>query len=324
MTSTGQFRHHRLGVWLGQDLCEPILNALESSSLKPVAIAGTGPTISARADALELTLEDDVRNLCRDDIDAVLIADPGLAIDAETLATMMRETTRHACRIWTLTPRPAAYSETDQLLKAGPLPKPIPLLRDLSAMQGLRDCLDTFGRIDAIQVSMNAPPPMGTGPGRLHDALDLLQDIMGTPHSVHAAEPAEHGDARSIGRNTFVIARYPDGRVAGINASNKGGAFTRSVTAWGEGGHITWKDGRVDWTDADGRSVEHPSDTTSPRQDMPAQLVEAMQRRLDQPIINVTEDRQIDVLATLETCMLALRTGETEHVDRVRGVFDRV
>ncbi|MCH2162586.1 MAG: hypothetical protein MK085_12030, partial [Phycisphaerales bacterium] len=311
-------------AWLGEELCDPLGGPIHDSHIDLVAIGGAGPISIRFAETAGLERKDDPRTLLQSGANAVLIADPTLKLGVESLAPLMREAHRNGIHVCTLIPRPASYSEAGELLQAGPLPRPIPLTRDLSSGQGLLDAMRNFGRIDAIQVGLDTIPPIGTALDRLYDGFDLLHAILGAPRSVHAAESTRpSGSKADSHRNIMAIVRYADGPVASIAATNDGGEFSRSVTAWGESGRISWRNGHVDWIDPSGKAVERDV-TTTPEQSLPEQLIEALDRIANTPAPDQTEPRQVEVLACVEACLLALRTGETESVDRFRSVLDRL
>lgn len=315
----------RIAAWLGEALCEPLGTTLCRSPIDLAAVAGAGPGSAAFAEANGLEHLADPRALLQLDVDTLLIADPTLDVGAESLAALMREAAHKGTRICTLTPRPASYSEAGDLLQAGPLPRPIPLTRDLAEGRNLLGAMESFGRIDTIQVGLDTSRPLGTCLDRLYDAFDLLHGLMGEPRSVHAAEPIRpSGTTDGESRNIMIIARYPDGQVAGISTSDGGGVFSRSITAWGEGGRLHWRNGRVDWVDPNGKTVEQDDQPQVASPGLPDQLIDAVARISTLPAPTQTESRQVETLACVEASLLALRTGETESVDRIRSVLGRL
>ena len=315
----------RIAAWLGEALCGSVGTPLSESRIDLAAVAGAGPESASFAEAHGLEYLADPRALLQLAVDTVLIADPTLDIGSESLAALIREASHKGTRICTLTPRPASYSEAGDLLQAGPLPRPIPLTRDVAEGRGLLDALDSFGRIDSVQLELDTTRPHGTCLDRIYDAFDLLHGLLGTHRSVHAAEPIRPSTPSGEStRNITIIARHVDGQVAGISASDGGGRFSRSLTAWGEGGRLHWRNGRVDWIDPDGKPVEQDDQSPAMSPEFPEQLVEAVVRISMAPSPTQTEPRQVETLACVEASLLALRTGETESVDRIRSVLDRL
>jgi predicted dehydrogenase len=123
----------------------------------------------------------------------------------------------------------------------------------------------------------------------------------------------------------MAIARYGDGRVASISAGDDAGGWSRAVTIWGSSGRLRWIDGVLDYSDGSTASREaRPSEDADPIQRFADELAESISHVITTPLPTCTDNRRIDVLSAVEACMLSVRTGEQESVERVRNVLDRV
>ena len=318
----------RLAAWLTDALAEPISAALMNAGIELKAAAGDGTQHIARIEESDIAIEicTDPRDLLRQDVDAVLIADPALSLDTEILATMINDADRNDTRLFTLTPRPAEFAEAIHLRAAGHLPRPVPLIRDFALGRAIFDAASSFGTVDAVQVSLDTTWPCGNCSGRLFDGFDILQEFLGTPLTVEAASSGRiREEAGPILERVMAIARYPDGRVASVSAGDDAGGWSRAVTIWGPSGRLRWIDGVLEFSDGTTSSCEpRTRKELDPVEQFSAELAESIAYVSTQPRPSINASRRIDVLAAVEACMLSVRTGERESVERVRAVFDRV
>lgn len=299
---------------------------MEDAGITLVAVAGNGRYITELAEQRGIEFCSDPKELIREDVDAVLVADPALSLDTEAIATMMQQTSRIGARLFTLTPRPAEFSESSRLLAAGPLPRPLPLMRDFALGRSLFDAATSFGAIDAVEVSLDAAWPCGSCAGRLFDAFDILYELLGTPNSVEAvASRPPNKEAGPELQRVLAIARYNDGRAASISVGDDAGGWSRAVTIWGNSSRVRWIDGVVDYSDGKVSSREaRPAEEVDLKAQFAKELAESVCHVLKAPPSVSTNERRIDVLSAVEACMLSVRTGEHESVQRVRSVLDRV
>ena len=84
----------RLAAWLAEALVEPLCKALDRAGITLVAAAGNGQHIASLGEKRAIEVCSDPKELLRDDVDAVLVADPALGLETEVVATMMQQAAR--------------------------------------------------------------------------------------------------------------------------------------------------------------------------------------------------------------------------------------
>ena len=162
--------------------------------------------------------------------------------------------------------------------------------------------------------------------GRLFDAFDILQEFLGTALSVEATSSRRTSiEPGPRLQRVMAIARYADGRVASVTAGDDAGGWSRAVTIWGASGRLRWIDGVLEYSDGSVTSREaYPGEEIEPMNRFADELAESIAHVITTPLPRTTDNRRIDVLSAVEACMLSVRTGEQESVERVRSVLDRV
>ena len=315
----------QVAAWLAPELADEMCAALANAGIDLRLVAGEGPHIAKLKSDHGIETCNDPRHLFAENINCVMVADPDLALDTETIATMARESTRAGIRFCSLIPRPVEFTELLQLHDSGALPRPVPLMSDSSQGRVFLSDVASFGSIDSIHVSFDTERPFGSSSSRLYDAFDILQSLMGTPVSVDAASPARHGEQkhRNI-RQVMAIARFDDGRVASVNAGGNCGGWSRRITVWGENGRMSWSDGVVEYSDEPADISNGSQIKKVPPLSFAQELCESISKCTTSPPIPDDHERQLMILSTIEACRLAMKTGEPESVQGVRDILRRV
>ena len=313
----------RIGAWLAPELAEGMYTALSNAGITLQLAAGEGPYIAKLNDEHGIEVCNDPRKLFSADVSCVLMADPDLALDTETIATMCRESSRAGVQFCSLIPRPVEFTELLQLHDSSTLPRLVPLMSDTLQGRTFLSDVASFGPIDSVHISFDTHRPFGSSSSRLYDAFDVLQTLMGTPIAVDAASPARHGEHRNI-RQVMSIARFDDGRVASVNAGGNCGGWSRSITVWGENGRMSWADGIVEYSGDPAESAKETALKTPASPTFPEELSESIIRCIATSPAPDDHERQLLVLSTVEACRLAMKTGEPESVQGVRDILRRV
>lgn len=295
--------------------------ALTRRGIEVVGLAGERPELARLAEAIGVSYHTDPRSLIGCDVDAVLIADPTLSIDASVIEAMMVEASRSHTRLLTLTPRPATFAEAMLLRTVSTLPRPIGLLGDLVIGRAFFDAMREFGAPESMQLAFDSMNHCGSPASRLYDAFDVLQELFGGPRSIAAVVG---GTGRISG-----LALYGDGRSATFSVGSDAGDCSRSMTVWSDGARFRWMNGVMQFSD--GRLEESETDTNSEcgetieaSERVASELAESVGWIVGQELGAEREERRMDVLAAVETCMLAVRTGERESVEQLRAAMNRV
>ncbi len=317
----------RIACWVGDALL-PACAALASDDRLTIVALG-GPTADAVDFAARLGIPhlDDPRQLAATTgIDAVVLMDPERRIPADELTAVM--SAAHDRPLLSMAVRPGGLSafldESFPLPGNAPLPLPIPWFRGLRRGRRLLEAAETFGPPASASIEITGPGPDGLLTTRLLDAFDLLSAWFGLPAVVEACGIRPIGVSEAPIRRLFAIARYPDGRAASVSVGADGGRHQRSVSLHGAAGRLRVVDDGMDWSDAEGGTVEFeppgPPRQTEPAEDL-AESIDAIVRGL---VPVRPAEATLDLLAVCEACMLSARTGEPEAIERVRRMLDRV
>ena len=312
----------RIAAWLAPSIAAPMAKALTSRGIEVVGLAGDRPELAGLAESMGVSYHTDPRSLIGCDVDAVLIADPTLGMDASVIEAMMVEAARSHTRLLTLTPRPATFGEAIRLRTVSTLPRPIGLLGDLVIGRAFFEAVRGFGAPESMQLAFDSMNHCGSPASRLYDAFDVLQELFGGPKSIAASVG---GTGRISG-----LALFGDGRSATFMVGSNAGDCSRSMTVWSEGTRFRWLDGVMRFSD--GRREESETDTeiddgmkrAGADERAMGELAESVGWIVGQAVVAEREGRRMDVLAAVETCMLAVRTGERESVEQLKDAMNRV
>lgn len=316
-----------VACWTGEDMLGTLRSIIARPGLECVALGGDSPAVRSQAQAFGVPHHDDLRALAgTSEAQAIVLMDPRRPLEPEVLAAVMSAAGPRP--ILSMAMRPSGLSafldEHSPFPDAASLPRPIPSFRAVVRGRRLIDAAETFGVPDSATVEVGGPGPEELLGTRLLDAIDLLSIWFGIPAFVQASavQPIGGGDAPP--RRLFVIARYPDGRVASITVGADGGRHQRSVSLLGAGGRLRCVDGAIDWTDASGTTVEFEASPPASADDLAIELAESIRSAIADRLPGRSAATSLDFMAVGEACRLAARTGEPEAVDRVRGMLARV
>jgi hypothetical protein len=214
-------------------------------------------------------------------------------------------------------PRPALARPFDAC-------RPLARFRGVPAIRHVRDTLAAFGPIGSALVRCEGSGAEGSLGSRVMDALDLLHDLLGEPESVYAAAtaPGEAGHESDLSRWTgdaSLTARYADGAVAGVFASERG-AWGREATLVGEGGVLRLTEGAFEWR-GPGGDVRDSWTAPAHEAGAAAAIAASVMRMLDP---HAPVEPPIDgesILAAAHAAVLSARTRSAESPATMRRMI---
>lgn len=316
-----------IACWAGEALL-PVLRALiEDGRFSIVAVGGTTAEGREIAAALDVPHHDDPRLLATTpDAEAVVLMDPDRRLSAEELVAVMSAAQDRP--LLTMATRSGAVGalmdEASDWPVNAPLPRPVPWFRGLGRGRRLLEAMAAFGTPLSASVEVTGPGPEGMLATRLLDGFDLLGEWFGFPVVVDACGLRAPGAGDGGVGRLLVLARYADGRAASVIAGADGGRHQRSVTLHGEAGRLRMVDGGIDWSDEHGRSVEFEAPGPPCGRDLADDLADSIEAIVRGLVPPRPRDVTLELLAVCEACMLSMRTGEPETIERVRRMLGRV
>jgi len=322
-----------VACWVGEALLPALRAMVADDRLAIVAMGGTGAGSRDLATEFGVPHHDDPRQLAGTaGVEAIVLMDPDRRIPAEELSAVMSAAQDRP--LLTMATRPGGpttfLEESLPLPGGGHPPLPVPWFRGLRRGRRLLEAGEAFGSPMSASVEVTGPGPAGLVATRLLDAFDLLGQWLGLPAVVDACgvRPFGDGSGSKAGDATpvrlHVLARYPDGRVASVVAGADGGRHQRVVTLQGDAGRLRMVDDGIDWSDAEGRCVEFAPSGGPGENDLADDLVESIEAIVRGLVPLRPMEATMDLLAVCEACMLSMRTGEPETIDRVRRMLGRV
>jgi predicted dehydrogenase len=313
--------------WVGDALLPTLRVMADDERFRVVAVGGTSADVSDLAKSLGVPHHDDPRQLAATpDVDAVLLMDPERRIPDDELTAVISSAQDRP--LLSMATRPggvtAFVDEASPLPGTGPLPLPVPWFRGLRRGRRLLEAAEAFGAPVSASIEVSGPGPEGLLSTRLLDAFDLLTAWFGLPASVEACAVRASISTDVVPGRIFVIARFADGRAASVIAGADGGRHQRSVTLHGVSGRLRMVDDGTDWSDLEGRTVEFEPSSPPGENDLAIDLLESVEAIVRGLVPMRPVDATMDLLAVWEACMLSVRTGEPETIERVRRMLGRV
>ena len=212
------------------------------------------------------------------------------------------------------------------LAAAGTLPVVEPLLRHTTLGASLRDALSTFGPVQTALFAARGASAFGGLGARLHDALDLLGDILGEPETIdcavagpRAASGVRAAPADDLARLSGALTahlRFETEASAVLSLSDQAGRWFRGLSLAGESGLIRFDDHGFEWIDPSGRIVEQTPATAAgadPAERLADQIIAALAR--PEP---VPPPARVRTLAVAGAAILSARTGQPEAPATIR------
>lgn len=240
--------------------------------------------------------------------------------------------------VLSLEPAPArldALAEGGWLARPGP-PRPIDAVRPLArfragpSMRHARDMLAAFGPIRAAWVRAEGTPAAGSLGSRLADVLDLLNDLLGEPDSIHAAATEldtsrPEDDLSALSAEVTATLRYRSGAAASVAASDRSSRWLREATIFGPEGVVRIADERFTWHDPAGllRDEWRTGDARSDASPQAAAAAESIERALDPHTPAEPPSDPERILAAAHAAVLSARTRSAESPQTILRLFSR-
>jgi hypothetical protein len=209
-----------------------------------------------------------------------------------------------------------------------------PLVRHGAAFREATELLETFGAVGSAWVECLSGGVEGSLGAGLYGAFELVHGIMGEPETVEAAyvSPgpgrAVHALAgetlRELHGDAVCTLRFADGRAAGVVASDRAGAWSRTLSLIGPGGRLRVWDGGFEWVNASGERVDQSRARAGP--DLMSAGVGAiaagLSRLLDAGLSPPPPSDHATVLTMTQAALLSCRTGQAESPSTIRRMAD--
>lgn len=249
--------------------------AREGARAAELRVIGAGSPERGRSTAVAADLAgadgaslDDLRaTIAGADADVFWILSPGgFGSGGEDAAALLAAHERGA-RVVSLEPMPALATDlgsrawTDGLVRAVDIPAIAP---DWPGPP--QEVLASVGPARTVALEWWSTPEEGTLAARLFGAMELVLRLMGEPESVDAAYAGpEQGRAvhalpgeslRGLRGDLTANLRFSEGRAGTLALSDRGGAWSRSVSLLGPGGRVRVRDEVLEWIGMDGAPVE--------------------------------------------------------------------
>lgn len=336
----------QMAVWTSLERV-PLVRAVAQACGMSISHAGCPDASQTRRVASELGAapEDDLRRLMVDPPgergaaslpSVVLIAD--LAADTEIDARMLTQASTRGVRIATLEPLPASalglgsggWSEGVNSA-AQTARRFVPALRTSQPMRDAQEMLGQFADAAAASVESICGPAEGTLGGRLFDALDVVQSLIGEAETVTASYTPAPGLPGAPGETLLglsgtigVTLRFSGGRTATVFASDRGASWRRSVTVLGPKGRFTASDAGFEWRDATGAVVDTSMKPEAPTWTAAEMIARAVARLADPHAPVEAPGDLVGVLSMCQAALLAARTGQSESPATIRRMAGMV
>ncbi len=207
-------------AWIASTQTDLLLEVQKLKDLKCIAVGTSDLNSSTEiANALKTEHCADLRTMITQYEDALLwIAEPS-AYDS-SLCELLRSRTAPS-----ITSTPLTGSLMELVDEAGKIPAAfyVPLLRRSKPHGELLDDIEQFGLPELLHITMTCSQSEGTLSARLFDAMDFIDNVIGTPETIHAicdskVVPEEACDLRG---NMTVHLKFADQRSATLLLSDQ-------------------------------------------------------------------------------------------------------
>lgn len=264
-------------------------------------------------EALDLTPGDDLRKMLIDAPAQFLLLATAAAAGRDDLQLARQQSVHVIC----LTP-PAAQAGDLLEYPRGQEPSGrlvhAPMLRMSPAWLSAADPQELLGTIESLSLAALGTMNQGTLYARLHDAMDLVIDLMGLPDSIDAAltgplpEPPE--SLRGLTGSLTAHLRFADQAGATLHLSDQGHIWYRQAQIIGKQGQLVLGDHVYHLvTEQTNEATESADVQTSMHVD--ALIARQWQWMVDHQVgPEVADARQ--VLACCQAALLSCRTGQGE------------
>ena len=284
-------------AWIAPSQTDLLLEVQKLKGVQCVAV-GTSELNASTEIASALNTEHcaDLRTMVTKFDDALLwIAEPS-AYDS-SLCELLRSRTSPSI---TSTPLTGALMELVDEAGKTPAAFYVPLLRRSNTHGELLDDIEQFGLPELLHITMTCAQGEGTLSARLFDAMDFIDNIIGTPETVYAACDSEvvPEEACDLRGNMTVHLKFADQRSATLLLSDHA-EWRRSVYAVNKGHSLLMED------DVSLASLIHGAIASSNE-------FSSGHTHADAP----------RVLALCEAARLSCLTGAPEHSSSILGMFD--
>ena len=284
-------------AWIAPEQAELLADVAKTANMKLIAV-GTSNQTDATTLATKLKAEqcNDLRSMVTHYDDAVLwIGEPG-AYDIS-----LCEILRHRSKV-AVTTTPLSGSMDELVAEAGqsPAAKFVPLMRRSAGYGEAADDIEQFGQPTSAHCTMLCSNVEGTLWSRLFDAMDFIDQLFGTPESVHAfLEGGKVPDEPSELRGHMTVnLQFQQQKCATMLLSDQA-PWKREMQMIGNGHAIVIDDG--------GKS--------------PATLIaDGITATLSERQTLTTADAP-RILALCEAARMSCLTGSSEHPHRVLEMF---
>jgi len=326
-------------AWLREEQTSLLRDVARRAGLEIVGAGGpekgrqTGP-----ARELGTAAVGDLRAvLASADVELVVLAAPGgfggSSEDVEALVAARRR----GVRVAAMEPAPGSALElaggwlegTGSMRPVDSI-RHVPLARHAPAFRDALELLDTFGEFRSLAFESWRSSAHGTLGSALYGAADLILSVMGEPERVDAAHRSLDGartrserTLRDLSGEISANMRFPDGRIAGLIASDQGGRWERCLTLVGPRGRLRVHDFGYEWIGLDGEIVDS-STRESPDGDPAAEVISEQIRWLLDPAKPAPAPSDVvGVYAVAQAALLSASTGAGESPATIRRVTSK-
>lgn len=273
------------------------------------------------ADALGVKLHDDLRKMLVDHPGQHLLLATGEGVGAAEL----KQARESAATVAALEPLAPETAEAEALGpgaggagSAGGVAI-LPSLRATPAWLSAAEPLQALGKLRSVQVASLGPQPAGTLHARLHEAVEMLLHLLGTPLTVDAAltggpsEPPEN--LAALTGDLTAHLRFGHGAAAVLHASDRSATWSRRIVVLGEEAQLTLDDVSYSLLSATGQvldTLKAPVQAADP-----ADLIARQWRRLIEAGLPPEWGalKPVDPKAISSCCRAALLSCRTSQIE---------
>lgn len=286
------------------ELIRRVLGKLPELRIEAVGGPGRGP-LADLADALGVKPTDDLRKMLIDFPSRYLL----LATVEDVGPAELKAAREGGTMIVSLEPL-----DRDQLgLEAYPNAMFAPALRASPGWISAAEPLEVLGRVRSIQVTSMGPRWAASLYARLHEAVEMLAHLLGSPLTVDAClsgGPTEPPD-RLAAITGDLTAHLRFGTAAAVlHASDHSPLWSRRVSIRADAGQLTFDDLSYSLVDASGKMVDGLAAAAGPVD--PADLIARQWRRQIEGGAPPIPADPVAVEACCEAALLSCRTGQLE------------
>jgi len=304
-------------VWcdgLRSALVERVLGRLADRSVAAIGGPRRGP-LADTADALGAKLHDDLRKM--------LVDHPGkhllLATSEGVGPPELIQARESAASIAALDPIEAAEAAGVEIPGNSSTVWMLPSLRATPAWLSAAEPLQVLGKLRSVQIASLAPRSAGTLHARLHESMEMLLHLLGTPLTVDASlaggPPEPPDELAALTGDLTAHLRFNNGASAVLHVSDGSTTWSRRLVALGDEAQITLDDLSYSLLNREGQLLDtlaHSSAGGARVSVDPAELIARQWRRL---LEGGAPPKPVDSRAVSSCCRAALLSCRTAQLE---------